>query len=94
MFLLLAVITLVRLAVNQPSLAISIYALIPIVLAAFWFELRGALITAAAASLRCGRGTTPRSRRPWTGTRRTIAATPEPGAAAARVGAGGTTATP
>ncbi len=49
--LLLAVITAARLTVNQPSLAIFIYALIPIVLAAFWFELWGALMTAAAASL-------------------------------------------
>jgi signal transduction histidine kinase len=49
--LLLAVITAARLTVNQPSLAIFIYALIPIVLAAFWFQLWGVLITAAAASL-------------------------------------------
>lgn len=49
--LLLAVITLVRIMVSQPSLAISIYALVPIVLAAFWFELRGALMAATAASL-------------------------------------------
>lgn len=51
MVLLLAAVTAVRIAANQPSLAIAIYALIPIVLAAFWFELRGALMTAAAASL-------------------------------------------
>lgn len=49
--LLLAVITAARLTVDQPSLAIFIYALVPIVLASFWFELRGALTAAAAASL-------------------------------------------
>lgn len=49
--LLLAAVTVVRITVNQPSLAIAIYAVVPIVLAAFWFELRGALMTAVAASL-------------------------------------------
>ncbi len=49
--LLLAAVTGVRLVVNQPSLAIAIYAVVPIVLAAFWFGLRGAVLTAAAASL-------------------------------------------
>ena len=48
--LLAAVFTAIRLA-NQPSLAISVYALIPIMLSVFWFELTGGLLTAAAATL-------------------------------------------
>ena len=42
--LLAAVFTAIRLA-NQPSLAISVYALIPIMLSVFWFELAGGLAT-------------------------------------------------
>jgi serine phosphatase RsbU (regulator of sigma subunit) len=48
--LLTAVFTAIRLA-NQPSLAISVYALIPIMLSVFWFELAGGLATATAATL-------------------------------------------
>jgi serine phosphatase RsbU (regulator of sigma subunit) len=48
--LLAAVFTAIRLA-NQPSLAISVYALIPIMLSVFWFELAGGLLTAIAATL-------------------------------------------
>jgi len=42
---LLAIVTLVRIAVDQPGLAIAYYTLIPIVLVAFWF---GAAATVAA----------------------------------------------
>ncbi|MGH3692809.1 MAG: PP2C family protein-serine/threonine phosphatase [Pseudonocardiaceae bacterium] len=49
--LLLAGITAARVAVDRPDLAIAVYVLIPIVLAAFWFQLPGALVTAVAASL-------------------------------------------
>lgn len=40
-----------RLLVNQPSLALSLYVLLPIVLSVFWFDLIGGLLTAAAATL-------------------------------------------
>ena len=48
---LLILVSVVRLWANQPSLAISLYALIPIVLAAYWFDLPGALLTAGSATL-------------------------------------------
>jgi sigma-B regulation protein RsbU (phosphoserine phosphatase) len=48
--LLAGVFAAIRLA-NQPSLAISVYALIPILLSVFWFELTGGLLTATAATL-------------------------------------------
>lgn len=35
---------------STPSLAVSMYGLIPIVMSAYWFELRGALVTAALAT--------------------------------------------
>ena len=35
---------------STPSLAVSMYGLVPIVLSAYWFELRGALATASACS--------------------------------------------
>lgn len=40
-----------RLVVNQPSLALSLYVLLPIVLSVFWFGLTGGLLTATAATL-------------------------------------------
>src|SRR5687767_3698701 len=48
--LLAAVFAAIRVA-NQPSLAISVYALIPILLSVFWFEVAGGLLTATAATL-------------------------------------------
>jgi hypothetical protein len=41
----------VRYLANQPSLAISLYALIPIVLSVYWFDLIGGLATATGATL-------------------------------------------
>jgi serine phosphatase RsbU (regulator of sigma subunit) len=46
---LLLVVSIVRYLVNNPSLAVALYALIPIVLAVYWFELTGGLITAMVA---------------------------------------------
>ena len=48
--LLAAVFAAIRLA-NQPSLAFALYALIPILLSVFWFELPGGLLTASAATV-------------------------------------------
>ncbi|HEX2074590.1 MAG TPA: PP2C family protein-serine/threonine phosphatase [Geodermatophilus sp.] len=48
--LLLAVFAALRYS-DQPSLAFSLYALIPILLSVFWFELSGGLLTAGAAML-------------------------------------------
>lgn len=48
---LLLAVSVVRYIANQPSLAISLYALIPIVLSVYWFELAGGLLTAVAATL-------------------------------------------
>jgi serine phosphatase RsbU (regulator of sigma subunit) len=48
---LLLLVSAVRLVANQPSLAVSLYALIPIVLAAFWFGLAGGLLTGTVATL-------------------------------------------
>jgi serine phosphatase RsbU (regulator of sigma subunit) len=36
---------------STPSLAVSMYGLVPIVLSAYWFELRGVLVTATVATL-------------------------------------------
>lgn len=36
---------------DEPGMAVSLYALIPILLGVFWFELRGGLLTAAGAML-------------------------------------------
>ena len=36
---------------STPGLAVAMYGLVPIVLAGYWFELRGALLTSAAATL-------------------------------------------
>jgi hypothetical protein len=47
---LLLVVSIVRYLLNNPSLAVALYALIPIVLAVYWFELPGGLITAAVAT--------------------------------------------
>lgn len=41
----------IRMAVNQPSLALSLYVLVPIVLSVYWFDLAGGLLTATAATL-------------------------------------------
>ena len=46
----LLVISFLRYLANDPSLAISLFALLPIVLAVYWFELTGGLIAAAAAT--------------------------------------------
>jgi serine phosphatase RsbU (regulator of sigma subunit) len=46
---LLLVVSIVRYLVNNPSLAIALYALVPIVLAVYWFDLTGGLITAGVA---------------------------------------------
>jgi sigma-B regulation protein RsbU (phosphoserine phosphatase) len=48
---LVLVVSAVRLAVNEPSLALSLYILLPVVLSVFWFDLLGGLITAGAATL-------------------------------------------
>jgi serine phosphatase RsbU (regulator of sigma subunit) len=48
--LLLAVMTMFA-AVNQPGLAISMYALIPVVLGVYWFGLPGGMLVAAAATV-------------------------------------------
>ena len=48
---LLLAVTAVFVAVNQPGLAIYMYALIPLVLAVHWFDLAGGLAVAAAATL-------------------------------------------
>ena len=48
--LLLAVVVALRLN-NEPGLGFALYALIPILLAVFWFELGGGLLTAGAAML-------------------------------------------
>jgi serine phosphatase RsbU (regulator of sigma subunit) len=48
---LLLVVTAVFVVVNQPGLAIYMYALIPLVLGVRWFDLRGGLSVAAAATL-------------------------------------------
>lgn len=47
---LLAVIAVVYVAIVKPGYGVAFYAVIPIVLAAFWFGRRGALVTAGAAS--------------------------------------------
>ena len=47
----LLAVSVVRFLANQPSLAISLYALVPIVLSVYWFGLRGGLATATAATL-------------------------------------------
>lgn len=49
--LLLAVITAIRLVADVPGYGIAFYAVIPIVLAAFWFGRRGALLTAGVATV-------------------------------------------
>jgi serine phosphatase RsbU (regulator of sigma subunit) len=46
---LLLVVTLAFVAVNHPGLGIFMYALLPIVLAVYWFQLRGGLATAFVA---------------------------------------------
>jgi serine phosphatase RsbU (regulator of sigma subunit) len=48
--LLLAVMTMFA-AVNQPGLAISMYALIPVLLGVYWFGLPGGMLVAAAATV-------------------------------------------
>ena len=48
---LLLLVTAVFVGVNQPGLAIYMYALIPLVLGVHWFELRGGLGVAAAATV-------------------------------------------
>jgi serine phosphatase RsbU (regulator of sigma subunit) len=47
---LLVTVTVVRIAADQPGLAIGFYALIPIVLVAFWFGVAATVAAAAAAS--------------------------------------------
>jgi serine phosphatase RsbU (regulator of sigma subunit) len=46
---LLIVVSVVRYLLNNPGLAIALYALIPILLAVYWFELTGGLIVASLA---------------------------------------------
>jgi serine phosphatase RsbU (regulator of sigma subunit) len=48
---LLAVVTAVQLMVDDPGLGVTFYALIPIVLAAFWFKRAGALLTGVVATV-------------------------------------------
>jgi hypothetical protein len=45
---LLLTVTAVFAAVNRPGLAISMYALIPVVFGVYWFGLSGGLLVAAA----------------------------------------------
>ena len=48
---LLLAVSAIRMAVNEPSLALSLYILLPVVLSVFWFDLAGGLLAAAAATL-------------------------------------------
>jgi hypothetical protein len=48
--LLVATTVLLR-AADTPSLAVSMYGLVPIVFSAYWFELRGVLVTASVTTL-------------------------------------------
>ena len=48
---LLLVVMSVFVLVNRPGLAITMYALIPIVLGVYWFQLKGGLTVAATATL-------------------------------------------
>lgn len=47
----LLAVSIVRYLADQPSLAISLYALVPILIGVYWFGLTGGLATATAASL-------------------------------------------
>jgi serine phosphatase RsbU (regulator of sigma subunit) len=47
----LLAVSVIRYLANQPSLAISLYALLPIVLSVYWFGLGGGLVTASVATL-------------------------------------------
>lgn len=47
----LIAVSVLRYVADRPSLAISLYALVPIVLSVYWFGLTGGLITATAATL-------------------------------------------
>jgi sigma-B regulation protein RsbU (phosphoserine phosphatase) len=47
---LLVIVSIARYLLNDPSLAIALYALVPILLAVYWFELVGGLVAAAVAT--------------------------------------------
>jgi serine phosphatase RsbU (regulator of sigma subunit) len=50
LILLLVLVSVVRYVADRPSLAISLYALIPIVLGVYWFGLAGGMVAAGAAT--------------------------------------------